>query len=246
MQSIYLTIALAPLAAAIVAGLFGKSIGKAGAHSVTILGVGISCVLSFYVLYQILFNGLAPYNGTVYTWLVSDGVSMDVGFLIDRLSAMMMVVVTFVSLMVHVYNIGYMDEDPGYQRFFSYISLFTFSMLMLVMSNNFVQLFFGWEAVGVVSYLLIGFWYTRPSAIFASLKAFLVNRIGDLGFVLGIAGVLYYFGSLDYQTVFALAPSAVGKTLMLLPGHNVSALSLICICLFVGAMGKSAQVPLHV
>src|SRR5580692_3087832 len=205
MQSIYLTIALAPLAAAIIAGLFGKSIGKAGAHSVTILCVGISCVLSFYVLYQILFNGLAPYNGTVYTWLVSDGVRMEVGFLIDRLSAMMMVVVTFVSLMVHVYTIGYMQDDPGYQRFFAYISLFTFSMLMLVMANNFMQLFFGWEAVGVVSYLLIGFWYTRPTAIFANLKAFLVNRIGDFGFVLGIAAVLRYTGSLDYATVFAHA-----------------------------------------
>src|SRR3984885_5792195 len=206
MQSIYLTIALAPLAAAIVAGLFGKSIGKAGAHSVTILGVGISCVLSFYVLYQILFNGLAPYNGTVYTWLVSDGVRMDVGFLIDGLSAMMMVVVSFVSLMVHVYTIGYMDEGPGYQRFFSYISLFTFSMLMLVMSNNFVQLFFGWEAVGLVSYLLIGFWFKKPSAIFANFKAFLVNRVGDFGFVLGIAGVFYYTNSVGYAEAFAAAP----------------------------------------
>src|SRR3984885_3295114 len=183
MQPIYLTIALAPLVAAVIAGLFGKSIGKAGAPSVTILGVGISCVLSFYVLYQILCNGLAPFNGTVYTWLVSDGLTLEVGFLIDRLSAMMMVVVTFVSLMVHIYTIGYMHDDPGYQRFFSYISLFTFSMLMLVMANNFMQLFFGWEAVGVVSYLLIGFWYTRPTAIFASLKAFLVNRVGDFGFV---------------------------------------------------------------
>src|ERR1700723_2922360 len=231
MQSIYLTIALAPLAAAIIAGLFGKSIGKAGAHGITILGVGISCVLSFYVLYQILFEGLAPYNGTVYTWLVSDGVTMDVGFLIDHLSAMMMVVVTFVSLMVHIYTIGYMDDDDGYQRFFSYISLFTFSMLMLVMSNNFMQLFFGWEAVGLVSYLLIGFWYTRPSAIFASLKAFLVNRVGDFGFVLGIAGVLYYSGSLDYSNAFAAAPFIAGKTITLFQGHPWSAMSLICICL---------------
>src|SRR5580692_6396391 len=246
MQSIYLTIALAPLAAAIIAGLFGKSIGKAGAHSITILGVGISCVLSFYVLYQILFNGLAPYNGTVYTWLVSDGVRMQVGFLIDRLSALMMVVVTFVSLCVHIYTVGYMEDDPGYQRFFAYISLFTFSMLMLVMANNFMQLFFGWEAVGVVSYLLIGFWYTRPTAIFAGLKAFLVNRVGDFGFVLGIAGVLYYTGSMDYQPAFAAAPEIATKTLMLFHGHAWSALTLICICLFVGAMGKSAQVPLHV
>src|SRR6202046_5736384 len=215
MQSIYLTIALAPLAAAIIAGLFGKSIGKSGAHGITILCVGISCVLSFYVLYQILFNGLAPYNGMVYTWLVSDGVSMNVGFLIDRLSAMMMVVVTFVSLMVHVYTIGYMDEDPGYQRFFSYISLFTFSMLMLVMSNNFVQLFFGWEAVGMVSYLLIGFWYTRPTAIFANLKAFIVTRIGDFGFLLGIAGVVYYTGSLDYTAAFAAAPHIAAQNFAL-------------------------------
>src|ERR1700687_5544996 len=234
MQPIYLTIALAPLVAAVIAGLFGKSIGKAGAHGVTILGGGISCLLSFYVLYQILFNGLAPFNGVVYTWLVSDGVTMDVGFLIDRLSAMMMVVVTFVSLMVHVYTIGYMHDDPGYQRFFSYISLFTFSMLMLVMSNNFLQLFFGWEAVGVVSYLLIGFWYTRPTAIFASLKAFLVNRVGDLGFLLGIAGVLYYTGSLDYQTVFAAAPMVATKSLALVPGHAWSALTVVCICLFIG------------
>jgi NADH-quinone oxidoreductase subunit L len=246
MEPIYLTIALAPLAAAIIAGLFGKSIGKAGAHGVTILAVGISCVLSFYVLYQILFNGLAPYNGTVYTWLASDGVRMDVGFLIDRLSAMMMAVVTFVSLMVHIYTIGYMDEDPGYQRFFSYISLFTFSMLMLVMSNNFVQLFFGWEAVGVVSYLLIGFWYTRPSAIFANLKAFLVNRVGDFGFVLGIAAVLRYTGSLDYATVFAHAGQIAAAQIHVSSTVAWPAITFTCICLFIGAMGKSAQVPLHV
>jgi len=173
-------------------------------------------------------------------------VRMQVGFLIDRLSALMMVVVTFVSLCVHVYTIGYMEDDPGYQRFFSYISLFTFSMLMLVMANNFMQLFFGWEAVGVVSYLLIGFWYTRPSAIFAGLKAFLVNRVGDFGFVLGIAGVLYYTGSLDYQEVFAAAPAVATRSLMLFPGHGWSALTVVCICLFIGAMGKSAQIPLHV
>jgi NADH-quinone oxidoreductase subunit L len=246
MQPIYLTIALAPLAAAVIAGLFGKSIGRAGAHRVTILGVGISCILSFYVLYQILANGQAPFNGTVYTWLVSDGVSMDVGFLIDRLSAMMMVVVTFVSLMVHVYTIGYMHDDPGYQRFFSYISLFTFSMLMLVMANNFVQLFFGWEAVGVVSYLLIGFWYTRPTAIFANLKAFLVNRIGDFGFVLGIAAVLRYTGSVDYATVFAHADKIVAAQVHVSSGIVWPAITFTCICLFVGAMGKSAQMPLHV
>jgi NADH-quinone oxidoreductase subunit L len=246
MQSIYLTIVLAPLVAAVIAGLFGKAIGKAGAHSVTILGVGISCVLSFYVLYQILFNGLAPYNGTVYTWLVSDGVTMEVGFLIDRLSAMMMAVVTFVSLLVHIYTIGYMHDDDGYQRFFSYISLFTFSMLMLVMSNNFVQLFFGWEAVGVVSYLLIGFWYTRPTAIFASLKAFLLNRVGDFGFVLGIAAVLRYTGSLDYATVFAHANQITAAQIQISSTIAWPAITFTCICLFIGAMGKSAQMPLHV
>src|ERR1700728_1527505 len=246
MQSIYLSIALAPLAAAIIAGLFGRSIGKSGAHGITILCVGTSCVLSFYVLYQILFNGLAPYNGTVYTWLVSDGVNMNVGFLIDRLSAMMMVVVTFVSLMVHVYTIGYMHDDDGYQRFFSYISLFTFSMLMLVMSNNFVQLFFGWEAVGVVSYLLIGFWYTRPTAIFANLKAFLVNRVGDFGFVLGIASVLRYTGSLDYATVFAHADQIVAAQVHVSATTVWPAITFTCICLLVGAMGQSAQMPLHV
>ncbi len=206
MQPIYLTIALAPLVAAVIAGLFGKAIGRAGAHGVTILGRGdLLRAVVLRARIRSCGTGMAPFNGTVYTWLVSDGVSMDVGFLIDRLSAMMMVVVTFVSLMVHIYTIGYMHDDAGYQRFFSYISLFTFSMLMLVMSNNFMQLFFGWEAVGVVSYLLIGFWYTRPTAIFASLKAFLVNRVGDFGFVLGIAAVLRYTGSLDYATVFAHA-----------------------------------------
>ena len=246
MQPIYLTIALAPLAAAVIAGLFGKSIGRAASHGVTILGVGISCALSFYVLYRIAYLGEAPYNGTVYSWLLSDGFSMDVGFLIDRLSAMMMVVVTFVSLMVHIYTIGYMHEDPGYQRFFSYISLFTFSMLMLVMSNNFVQLFFGWEAVGVVSYLLIGFWYTRESAIFANLKAFLVNRVGDFGFVLGIAAVLRYTGSLDYGTVFAHAGQIAAAQINVGGGIAWPAITFTCICLFVGAMGKSAQVPLHV
>jgi NADH-quinone oxidoreductase subunit L len=246
MQEIYLTIALAPLAAAVIAGLFGKAIGRAGAHSVTIAGVGISCALSFYVLYQMLWGGLAPFNGTVYTWLVSDGLTMNVGFLIDRLSAMMMVVVTFVSLMVHIYTIGYMHDDDGYQRFFSYISLFTFSMLMLVMSNNFMQLFFGWEAVGVVSYLLIGFWYTRPTAIFANLKAFLVNRIGDFGFVLGIASVVRYTGSLDYATVFAHADQLAAAQVHVTSTVVWPAITFTCICLFVGAMGKSAQVPLHV
>src|SRR3569833_1489879 len=191
-------IPLLPLIGSIRAGLFGRVIGRAGAHTVTILAVAVSCALSFHVLKQIYLEGVPTLDGPVYTWLVSDGVKLDVGFLIDRLSALMMVVVTFVSLCVHIYTIGYMAEDPGYQRFFSYISLFTFSMLMLVMANNFLQLFFGWEAVGLVSYLLIGFWFKRPTAIFANLKAFLVNRAGDFGFILGIAGVLYWFGSLDY------------------------------------------------
>jgi NADH-quinone oxidoreductase subunit L len=201
-QNTLLIIALAPLLGAIVAGLFGRQIGRAGAHWITILGVAVSCGLSIQVLYQLVAGGATPFNANVYTWFEIGGYSAHVGFLVDKLSAMMMVVVTFVSLLVHVYTIGYMADDSGYQRFFSYISLFTFSMLMLVMSNNFLQLFFGWEAVGLVSYLLIGFWYTRPSAIFANMKAFLVNRVGDFGFLLGIAGVLYWCGSLDYATVF--------------------------------------------
>jgi NADH-quinone oxidoreductase subunit L len=186
------------------------------------------------------------YDAPVYTWLVSDGVTAQIGFLVDRLTALMMVVVTFVSFCVHVYTIGYMADDDGYQRFFSYISLFTFSMLMLVMSNNFLQLFFGWEAVGVVSYLLIGFWYTRPSAIFANLKAFIVNRIGDFGFIIGIAAVVYFTNSLDYQTVFGQAADVANQSLQVSRDHTWSAMTLICICLFIGAMGKSAQVPLHV
>ncbi len=245
-ESILLTIVLAPLLAAIVAGLAGRVVGRVGAHSVTIASVALSFVLSAYVLKQLLVDGVATYDGSVYTWLVSDGIRMEVGFLVDRLTALMMVVVTFVSLCVHVYTIGYMHEDPGYQRFFSYISLFTFSMLMLVMSNNFLQLFFGWEAVGVVSYLLIGFWYTRPSAIFANLKAFVVNRVGDFGFVLGIAGVVYYTGSLDYNTVFGARDLIAADTMRLFPGVEWQAITVVCICLFVGAMGKSAQVPLHV
>jgi NADH-quinone oxidoreductase subunit L len=245
-QTVLLAIPMLPLLAALLAGLAGKAIGRAGAAAVTIGAVAASCVLSCIVVKQLVVDHLSGFDGTVYTWLVSDGVRMQVGFLIDRLSALMMVVVTFVSLCVHVYTVGYMSDDPGYQRFFAYISLFTFSMLMLVMANNFMQLFFGWEAVGVVSYLLIGFWYTRPTAIFAALKAFLVNRIGDFGFVLGIAGVLYYTGTLDYQAVFAAAPTVAAKSLVLFPGHAWSAMTVVCICLFVGAMGKSAQVPLHV
>jgi NADH-quinone oxidoreductase subunit L len=240
-----LVIVLAPLVAAIVSGLFGRWIGRAGAHTITILGVAISFALSVKVLWDTV-HGAPVFDGAVYTWLVSDGVRMEVGFLIDRLSALMMVVVTFVSLMVHVYTIGYMQDDPGYTRFFSYISLFTFAMLMLVMSNNLLQLFFGWEGVGLVSYLLIGFWYTRPSAIFASLKAFLVNRVGDFGFLLGIAGIVYLTGSLHYSEVFGKASGIAATTFELVPGTAWSAATVICICLFVGAMGKSAQVPLHV
>jgi NADH-quinone oxidoreductase subunit L len=243
---VLLAIPLLPLVAGVIAGLFGGWVGRVGAHTITIAAVAISCVLSVEVLWQ-LYSGQVPvYDAPVYTWLVSDGVHMQVGFLVDRLTALMMATVSFVSLCVHVYTIGYMHDDPGYTRFFSYISLFTFSMLMLVMANNFMQLFFGWEAVGVVSYLLIGFWYTRPSATFAALKAFLLNRVGDFGFLLGIAGVLYFTGSLDYRDAFAAAPHIAGQTIPLSAQHSVPALTLICICLFIGAMGKSAQVPLHV
>ena len=244
--NLLLAIPMLPLVAALMAGIGGRLIGRGAAAALTISAVAVSCGLSMQVLNELL-HGAAAYNATVYTWLLSDGVNMQVGFLVDRLSALMMVVVTFVSLCVHVYTIGYMRDDPGYQRFFSYISLFTFAMLMLVMANNFLQLFFGWEAVGVVSYLLIGFWYTRPSAIFANLKAFLVNRVGDFGFLLGIAGVLYYTGSLDYQVAFNQAPEIATQTLHIAgTAGGWPAITVICICLFIGAMGKSAQVPLHV
>jgi NADH-quinone oxidoreductase subunit L len=246
MSNVYLIIVLAPLVAALLAGLLGRVIGRAGAHSVTILGVATSFVLSAWVMKAQLIDGLATYNAPVYTWLVTDGIRMQVGFLIDHLTVLMMVVVTFVSLMVHIYTIGYMHDDDGYQRFFAYISLFTFAMLMLVMSNNFLQLFFGWEAVGVVSYLLIGFWYKRPTAIFANLKAFLVNRVGDFGFLLGIAGIVYFTGSLDYATAFHFAPQIAASSFTLFEGQGYNAMTVICICLFIGAMGKSAQVPLHV
>jgi NADH-quinone oxidoreductase subunit L len=232
MKALYVTIALAPLAGAVIAGLFGRAVGRAGAHWATILAVLVSFACSCIVFVDVL-NG-NTFNGNLYTWLTLGDASLSIGFQIDRLSALMMVVVTFVSLMVHIYTIGYMAEDPGYQRFFAYISLFTFSMLMLVMANNFLQLFFGWEAVGLVSYLLIGFWYTRESAIYANLKAFLVNRVGDFGFLLGIALVLAHFGTLDYQEVFRQAPALAAE------------MTLICLLLFVGAMGKSAQFPLHV
>ncbi|WP_266168156.1 NADH-quinone oxidoreductase subunit L [Dyella subtropica] len=244
--SILLTIALAPLVGCVLAGFLGKVIGRAGSHTVTILGVAISCGLSIYVLYLLCTGAASVYNQNIYTWFEIGKYTASVGFLIDKLAAMMMVVVTFVSLLVHIYTIGYMYEDDGYQRFFSYISLFTFSMLMLVMSNNFMQLFFGWEAVGLVSYLLIGFWFKRPTAIYANLKAFLVNRVGDFGFLLGIAAVLYFLGTLDYATAFANAPSLVGKTLQITQNHAWDAATVIGILLFIGAMGKSAQVPLHV
>jgi NADH-quinone oxidoreductase subunit L len=246
MYSYYLTIVLAPLAAAIIAGLFGKQIGRTAAHTVTILGVGIAAVLSMLVLYRMVWGGAVAENISVYTWAVTDGLRMEVGFLVDRLTALMMTVVTFVSLMVHIYTIGYMHEDPGYQRFFSYISLFTFAMLMLVMANNFLQLFFGWEAVGLVSYLLIGFWYTRDSAIFANLKAFLVNRVGDFGFILGIAAVVMLTNSLDYAEVFGQAEYIATQSIAVLPGTTWNAMTVVCILLFIGAMGKSAQAPLHV
>jgi NADH-quinone oxidoreductase subunit L len=246
-RSVLIAVVLAPLFGAILAGLFGRRIGRAGAHTATILGVAVSCALSIYTLWQLAGRGAAPFNENLYTFFQVGGYEAHVGFMVDKLTAMMMVVVTFVSLLVHVYTIGYMAEDPGYQRFFSYISLFTFSMLMLVMSNNFLQLFFGWEAVGLVSYLLIGFWFKRPSAIFANLKAFLVNRVGDFGFLLGIAGVLMYFETLDYATVFANASSVLpGTTMAIFAGHEWEVATVICICLFIGAMGKSAQVPLHV
>ena len=247
-MTLYLIIALTPLLGSVIAGLFGKQVGRAGAHSVTILGVAVSTVLSAYVLWGFIDGTRAKFDENVYTWLTMGGLDFSVGFLIDTLSAMMMFVVTSVSLMVHIYTIGYMkDEAVGYQRFFSYISLFTFSMLMLVMSNNFVQLFFGWEAVGLVSYLLIGFYFKRESAIFANLKAFLVNRVGDFGFILGIGLVLGYFGgSLRYADVFAYLPHVQAATVTLLPGVEWSLLTVTCLLLFVGAMGKSAQFPLHV
>ena len=247
MQNIYLAVPLAPLFGAAIAGLFCRVIPRWLAHTVTISGVAIAFVLSVVVFNDVQAGN--TFNGPVYQWLTSGNYRFEVGFLIDQLTVTMMLVVTFVSLMVHIYTIGYMHDDPGYNRFFSYIALFTFAMLMLVMSNNFMQLFFGWEAVGLVSYLLIGFWYTRPTAIVANMKAFLVNRVGDFGFILGIGLVLANFGSLDYITVFDRAGSLSNATLLLIPGYEwgtVSLMSVTCILLFVGAMGKSAQVPLHV
>ena len=239
--TVLLAIALAPLLGSLIAGLFGRQIGRAGASTVTIIGVAISFILSCVVFLDVMHG--ASFNGTIYEWMNVGSLKLEVGFLVDSLTALMMCVVTFVSLMVHIYTIGYMADDDGYQRFFCYISLFTFSMLMLVMSNNFLQLFFGWEAVGLVSYLLIGFWYTRPTAIYANMKAFLVNRVGDFGFVLGIGLLLAYAGSLNYGDVFAHREALAASTL---PGTHWGLLTVACICLFIGAMGKSAQFPLHV
>ncbi len=258
MENVYLLTVLAPLVGAIVAGLGGRWLSRAGSHWVTTLGVAVSFACAVLAIKHHVIDAAPAFNGSVYTWMVSDGINFEIGFLVDRLTVLMMGVVTFVSLMVHIYTIGYMADDEhnwpddslagrnSYQRFFAYISLFTFSMLMLVMANNFLQLFFGWEAVGLVSYLLIGFWSVRESAIYANLKAFLVNRVGDFGFLLGIAAVLMYTNTLDYAEVFAAAPGLVGETIGVIPGYDWSVLTLICILLFVGAMGKSAQAPLHV
>ncbi|MEN8176716.1 MAG: proton-conducting transporter membrane subunit, partial [Pseudomonadota bacterium] len=246
MEKIYLIIVLAPLLGAIIAGFFGRQIGRSGSHWVASTGVGLSMALSLYVLKRFVVDGEATFDGTVYTWMVSEGVRFEVGFLVDRLTAMMMAVVTFVSFCVHIYTIGYMADDEhnwpkeslagrnSYQRFFSYISLFTFSMLMLVMANNFLQLFFGWEAVGLVSYLLIGFWSVRETAIFANLKAFVVNRVGDFGFLLGIAAVAMYFGSLDYTEVFAAAPGLADAKITVWGDTQWSVMTVICVLLFIG------------
>ena len=242
MLNTYLTIVLAPLIGSIVVGLAGNRLGRTLSHSITILGVTISTVLSFYVFNHHVLNEGEIFNQNIYTWMQIGGLNISFGFLVDNLTSVMLVVVSFVSLMVHIYTIGYMHEDEGYTKFFSYISLFTFAMFTLVMSNNFMQLFFGWEAVGLVSYLLIGFWHHKESAIEANLKAFIVNRVGDFGFILGIALVLMFFGTLDYAETFSQKDQIIGLTLF----NDFSAITVICLLLFVGAMGKSAQVPLHV
>ena len=245
--NLLLAVPLAPLVGCVVAGILGTAfggnvIGRRTAHTATILGVFVAFLISALTLKNVALDG-ARFNETIYEWMVIGGLKMEVGFMVDGLTAMMMCVVTFVSLMVHVYTIGYMEEDAGYNRFFSYISLFTFSMLMLVMSNNLLQLFFGWEAVGLVSYLLIGFWFNRPSAIFANMKAFLVNRVGDFGFILGIGLIAAYTNTLNYTEIFAHRLELAD---LLMPGTDWALITVICICLFVGAMGKSAQFPLHV
>ena len=242
MENTYLTIVLAPLIGAIIVGLAGHRLGRTLSHSITILGVTVSTVLALYVFNHHVLNGAEVFNENIYTWMQVGGLNMSVGFLVDNLTSVMLLVVSFVSLMVHIYTIGYMQEDEGYTKFFSYISLFTFAMFMLVISNNFMQLFFGWEAVGLVSYLLIGFWHHKESAVEASLKAFLVNRVGDFGFLLGIAVLLMFFGTLDYVETFTLANQVNGQTIF----GDISVITVICVLLFIGAMGKSAQVPLHV
>ncbi len=245
--STLLAVPLAPLAGALVAGILGTSlggnwVGRRLSHTLTILGVLVAFILSAMTLKSVVLDG-ARFNDTIYTWMTVGGLKMEIGFLVDSLTAMMMCVVTFVSLMVHIYTIGYMEEDEGYNRFFAYISMFTFSMLMLVMSNNLLQLFFGWEAVGLMSYLLIGFWFNKPSAVFANMKAFLVNRVGDFGFILGIGLIAAYAGTLNYGETFAKA-NELSK--LAFPGTGWMLITVICICLFIGAMGKSAQFPLHV
>jgi NADH-quinone oxidoreductase subunit L len=246
LQLIILGVVLCPLLGGIIAGLWGKTIGPVAAHRITIAGVAISFFLSLYLCYQFVVLNTAPYNVNVYSWGISGRFQFNVGFLLDQLSTIMLVVVNFVSLAVHVYSIGYMRDDPGYQRFFSYIAVFTFMMLMLVTANNFLQLYFGWEGVGLISYLLIGFWFKRETANFGSLKAFLVNRVGDFGFLLGIAMVFNYLGTVDYNAVFTAAPHLASQTIALIPGHPWQVITVICILLFIGAMGKSAQMPLHV
>ena len=242
MENTYLLLALAPLIGSIIVGLAGNRLGRTLSHGITILGVLVSTVLALYVFNHHVLEGGEVFNQNLYTWMQIGGLNISVGFLVDNLTSVMLVIVSFVSLMVHIYTIGYMQDDDGYTKFFSYISLFTFAMFMLVMSNNFMQLFFGWEAVGLVSYLLIGFWHGKESAVEANLKAFLVNRVGDFGFLLGIALLLAFFGTLDYAETFTLADEVNGKTIF----GDFSVITMICLLLFVGAMGKSAQVPLHV
>ena len=246
MTNLHVITVILPLIASIIAGLFGAKIGRERSHQITIVAVGLSFLISLFLLINSLDDDFQVQNYNLYSWAIVGNLHMDIGFLIDRLSLLMMVVVTFVSLMVHIYTIGYMHDDPGYQRFFSYISLFTFAMLMLIMSNNFLQLFFGWEAVGLVSYLLIGFWFKRESAVTANLKAFLVNRVGDFGFLLGIAGVVFFTNSLDYYDVFSQVDLIASSEIKITDTMSWNAMTMICILLFIGAMGKSAQAPLHV
>ncbi len=239
-------VALLPLAGAIIAGLLGKQIGRSATHCITIAFAGSSFLLSCYLFAVIVLLGHPPVEGVIYNWVTTGIFKFNVAILLDHLSATMLFIVSFISFMVHIYTVGYMADDPGYERFFSYVSLFTFSMLILVLANNFLLLFFGWEGVGLVSYLLIGFWFKRESAVEGSLKAFIANRVGDVGFILAIAAVLTYFNSLDYHTVFSHVTNVLGQTMQLLPGVHVSVITVICVLLFIGAMAKSAQVPLHV